>query len=98
MLEKRAEEEEEAELVQSRRPAGVGVKQTEERGNGTETLRGKRANDAPFLSRIIHRTEDGSRRALCNAHASGGENKERERECKRAGDRDAPVSVFSSPL
>lgn len=41
------------EPLQSLRLIGVAVKQAKERENGTETLRGERANDAPFLSHII---------------------------------------------
>lgn len=42
--------------------------------------------------------QDGSRRALCNAHASSKENKETESVKGRVIARDAPVSALNSPL
>lgn len=51
-------EQKEVEPVQSLRLIGVRVKEATERGNGTETLRGERASDAPFLSLLILRRTD----------------------------------------
>lgn len=88
--------QEKVEPLQSLRLIGVEVKQAKKRGNGTETLRGERENDAPFLFLIIARRTDPDAHYVMHMQAA----KRIKKECVKGQviACDAPVSVLCLPL
>lgn len=88
--------QEDVEPLQSRWDSLEWVKQAKERGNGTQTLRGERANDAPFLSSIIlWRTNPDAHYVM---HMQAEKRIKKQSVKGQVSARDAPVSVLSSAL